>query len=829
MPGLILEAVIIKKVLVWIATFFVLSSFAFAELTSVFSDNFDSGNAYDNGWISYGGAMTESGSEIFGPDAKVYQDLSGYLTTDFMSANWTAEYISRKTAGGSTDYSRWWFSPDGGVGAINAIYFIFDQGSSSRYMKLVCIGSCTCSGYSVDQGYDTLSHNMTIKFWENNNTVSGYMDGVLKYNQVIGGTCNFSNWNVSLHTRSSNAKINSFELFEDVYIAPAPIVNSTELHLTISNKYNGTLLRDFSVNITWKNGSTNTYTTTNSSVDLINISDEDMNVNLTFFDITNYFNKSLFNEHISVNTSNHITTSTFQAEVCFNATQKVSGTEILISNFLIGSNSTTNCLNINAGDYNVTTNKTGWIPQTQQISIAELSNTTITILNISSLNFTIFAIDSLTNESLKNYDLQISSTSIPAWSGENKLAVTNHSTHLINGTYNILIDVPGYALANNNVNITLTENKNYTFNLTKTNSVDISIYNEITGDLLNDSITVRWSSNVTTWENITNTGSLFVSNITAGTYELLFYATNYSTRSYTLTIGDRSTQNLNSYMISSLYSTIFTIKDIDTGDVLEDASITMYKQIGSVWSTVESKYSDISGKSQFYYDPIANYRFQLTKPNYEEYVFYLNPILFSTYSVYMTKESVLNYSADYADIATIYSPTTFLNDQNELFNFLITSPEGVLTDYGIELIYPGGKTTATGTNAIGSQLSAYVNITGASNFDVVTLNWNYSTSLGETKSYVVTFPISGNYTSGTWLSNKDEHFGLGLFERILIVTIVILFIVGIATIVGQPLPGIAIGLFMFSFFVFMGFVELWAVLPSMFMGILFLIWKSGGY
>jgi len=391
---------------------------------------------------------------------------------------------------------------------------------------------------------------------------------------------------------------------------------------------------------------------------------------------------------------------------------------------------------------------------------------------------------------------------------------------LINGTYNVTVAMPGYATTYGNANISVAGNLNYTFTLYKANSVTIIIRDEITNNIIKDNVTVRWSDNSTTWENITDTGGLFVHNISAGNYTLLFYSTNYSTRTYSITVGPSSTQFLTAYMISSTYSTIFTIKDIDTGTILDGVSISMYKLINSTWTVVESKVSDISGKAQFYYDPIANYRFYLSNPAYNDYIFFLNPILFSTYDVFMTKSSVLNYSVDFGDISFIYSPTQFENDKNVTLNFLISSPSGSLTDYGITVTYPGGNDTATGVNAIGEQMSVDVNVTGATAFDYVILEFNYTTSLAGTRTYTFNLPINMNVTGGTWLTNKDKTYGLGIFERMLIATIIILFVVGIATMVGQALPGIALGMFVYCFLVFIGFVPLWVILPSMLIGVL---------
>jgi len=601
---------------------------------------------------------------------------------------------------------------------------------------------------------------------------------------------------------------------------------STDIDFTITDQWNGSSINTFNVDVSWSNGTTTQHTTTNGTVSLINVSSGAINV--TYYNMTDYFNQTT-SATIAENVSNSVSTTTYQAVLCLNATEKVSGSSITIDNFTIGTNTSASCFNISAGNHNVLAQKTGWFDKNQTFTVAALTNTTRTIENMSYANLTIYAIDGTTNETLSGYDLSIYSLNHSGWGGEVANSVTNHSFYLINGTYNVTIDMPGYALTYNQANISVRGHTNYTFTLYKTNSVQIHILDEITGDIITDNITIRWSSNSTTWENVTSSGSLFLSNITADVYELLFYGSNYSTRSYTITVGNRSSQVLTAYMIASEYSTIFTIKDQDTGDILSDVSITMFKQINSTWSTVESKYSDISGKAQFYYDPIAHYRFYLSKTGYEDYVFYLNPILFSTYEVFMSKTTVLNYSVDFDDISIIYSPSQFFNDENVTFNFLISSPDGLLTDYGIKLTYPGGSAFASGTNAIGEQLSADVNLSGATAYDYVVLEYNYTTSIAGTRSYVFNLPIISNFSGGTWMTLKDKTYGLGIFERLLITTIIILFVVGIATMVGQAIPGLALGLFVFGFLVFIGFVPIWAVLPSMLVGILFLVWKSGGY
>jgi hypothetical protein len=438
--------------------------------------------------------------------------------------------------------------------------------------------------------------------------------------------------------------------------------------------------------------------------------------------------------------------------------------------------------------------------------------------------FNISLLDSTNNATINIFNLNITGTRTEIGSTTNGI----YSFEGINGTYYFVATAPGYAVMNFSFNISqLRESRNFT--LYKSNSVRISIFDEITNIPITSNITIRWTSNFSTWENVTSTSHLFIYNLTVGTYTILFYSSNYSTRTYTITVGNSTTQTLDAFMISSTYSTIFTISDVDTFAILDNTSITMYKQVASSWVTVESKYSDISGKAQFFYDPIGSYKFQLDHDGYNQYVFFLNPILFGTYDVYMTKSSLLNYTVDFDKISIIYAPSSFDNEQNTSFNFLISSPDGLLTIYGIKLTYPGGNCSASGTNAIGSQLSCFVNVTGATSFDSVRLDYNYTTSDSGLRQYTSFLPININTSAGlTWMSNKNNNYGLGLFERLLICTIIVIFTVGIATLVGQAVPGLVLGLFVYGLLYFIGFIPLWAILPSMLIGVFFLVWKSGG-
>ena len=329
--------------------------------------------------------------------------------------------------------------------------------------------------------------------------------------------------------------------------------------------------------------------------------------------------------------------------------------------------------------------------------------------------------------------------------------------------------------------------------------------------------------------SVTTNGTFYFDNLKAGEYTAKFTSSGYSPRTYLVTVGDGTTQTLNAYLTNSTSSTIITITDIDSGAVLPEVSAIMYKYINLSWVPVESKYSDVTGKVKFYYEPTTKYKFYFSKVGYEDNIFYLDPVLYSTYSISMTGASLLDYSQDFDGISYVYAPSTFKNNTVTNFSILIASPTGSLISYGFNISFPGGSYADSGVNALGEQLTGLVNVTGANIFDVVTLNYYYESTNSGLREYTVLLPITfGNSTDHTFLSNNDNTFGLTAFERIFIITIIVLIVVGISAIIGAIIPGLFLGLFIFAYCVFIGFIPIWSILPTMFVGFFYLVWKSGG-
>lgn len=300
------------------------------------------------------------------------------------------------------------------------------------------------------------------------------------------------------------------------------------------------------------------------------------------------------------------------------------------------------------------------------------------------------------------------------------------------------------------------------------------------------------------------------------------FTKNGNTQSYNqnFNLSNISLTTLNLYVQEGDSETTFTIKDKDTQELLNNVYVTMYRKISGNWSVVESLYSDITGRVRFDYVQDIEYQFLLTKTNYETYIFYLNPILFSEYDVYMIKDVTLNQSMDYDKVALYYYPQIFYNNNTNNFTFMIHSPYNELLEYGYTLTYPGGSSSNSGTSANGEQFTSIFTITGAENTDRLRLDYYYRTDIAGYRNFTYYYSIVvGNYTL---MHNLNTTYGLGLFERVLVSVFIVLLVVGVASLVGQPLAGGALGLLLFGFLSFIGFIPLWAILLPVLLGIIYL-------
>lgn len=412
--------------------------------------------------------------------------------------------------------------------------------------------------------------------------------------------------------------------------------------------------------------------------------------------------------------------------------------------------------------------------------------------------------------------------------GNNSLELEESSTNgnitsLLNWNnfYYAVIDASGYELKNITFNTSLNYEQLTNISFWPQNSIRITVREESTNNLIDDrNISIELSNNATFLNYSTTDGTLLIQNITPATYSIRFEADDYNVRIYGITVSNRSTQELNAYLTESTSTTIFTIKDKSSLDTISDVLFTMYRFINSTWTPIESKYSDITGRVQVTYEADTHYKFYLAKADYEDFIFYLNPVLFDEYTIQMIRLTEINATQDYDHVSIVYSPKYFYEGVNN-FTFIIQNPYGELTEYGYTLTYPGGSTSETDTNTLGSQLESNFTIVNPTLLDTVQLDFYYESSVIGYKNFTFYYPIQyegGNYTMAK--ANQSPTYGLGLLERTIIVVFIALLIMGIASLFGQIIGGVVITFIVWSYLVYVGFISIWLVITSIVIGIL---------
>lgn len=396
-----------------------------------------------------------------------------------------------------------------------------------------------------------------------------------------------------------------------------------------------------------------------------------------------------------------------------------------------------------------------------------------------------------------------------------------------NTTYNLTVNQPGFAITSQEYDSNATTLQYLNLSIYTNNSVRINIYDESTGLVITQNITITFSG-LTEFSNSTTTGSYYQDGLTDGTWTVKFQGTNYTLKQYTITVGSRSSQILNAFLSQSTSAVVMTALDFDSSASLVGATATQYRLINSTWTVIDTKTTDITGRVQFIYLANIKYQFIFSLTNYQTETFYLDPVLFSSYNVRLHKTTTLSPLNTPANLGIIvnFGPTQFFANQTTSFIWAINSPIGSLINYTLNISYPGGGQIFSGNNAIGEQFTHTVNITGATLTDKVYVKYCYASTTSSNQCLSYQYNIIGAYADTSFLANKDKTYGLGVLERTLIVSSIVLIVGGIAFMVGGILAGLPISLLLFGYFYYTGFIPLWSILPSLLVGIVMLLGRS---
>lgn len=561
-------------------------------------------------------------------------------------------------------------------------------------------------------------------------------------------------------------------------------------------------------------------------------------VNTSTFNITvtsaNYFNKTYLNNPQNTNVNAYI----FQVQVTFTATEIISGNPV--SGYTVtadnGKNTNGTSLYLRAGTHNLTWNRTSWYSNTTAFTYAALSNTTSNfgvfshILNLTARN-------NITGANLTNFTVTITSNE---YVYSTTLSTTNGTIFLpiTNGTYVITASAIDFSTSAFNSTVNVTGITNQTLSMfPQPSSVYIYIYDESTNLLINTTtINVTVSGTLGDITNTTTTGISYVSNLTMGTYSVKLAGGSYSLRTYTVTLGANDTVILYAYLPLNALTTTFDLLDVSTGNTISGLSVVAQRSIGGVFTTVDSKISDISGTAQFNYIAGVRYQFIIsgtssTGTTYQTNSFILDPIVYNSgttptgYQVKMTPTNIYDNSADYDQVQIFYSPFVYYSPATNNFSITFISPTGTLTQYDYTLTYPGGSVSGSGNSLTGSTLLNTVNLSNALFTDTVNLTYTYSSTLfNGTKTFKTTFPILVQSTTpNTFAALCTTDYGLGDLEKAGITVIGTGLLASAGQVAGGTLgTGVMVVLGLFAAYK-MCIITLWGVALALMTGLVIII------
>lgn len=428
---------------------------------------------------------------------------------------------------------------------------------------------------------------------------------------------------------------------------------------------------------------------------------------------------------------------------------------------------------------------------------------------------------------------------------------TLYTTLLYNWTWNgVLVERQNFTNATtktNQSNINLQNLQNYlnascsdlysstfkSYPITN-NSLTVRYLDENTGASITENVTLETIQNDTleTYYSITGTRTIWKHNESRlnwiGTYDIDAFSSSYAKRNSLVVFTGSDNQSYTFYLANQSSSVTLTIQDKLTKDAISGASVTLSRIIGSNWQDIAAKTSDITGKVTFSYTPNVRYRFNITATDYNDKVFYLDPIIFTTYTVELETASQGYYALDYDDVTVDIGQTIFYADQVNNLTVDIRSGKNSLNNYDVRVCYPTGCNISSGSASGGELLTIPINITGAGVWDLVYINITYNTDFSGSRTFSYQYTITGQTFNGlSWIANRTNFYGTGWLERIAFATFLIIVITGIISLTAGIQAGGIVMIIMFGFFAYLKFIPVWGVIGSIIVGFLLLSKRSG--
>lgn len=347
-------------------------------------------------------------------------------------------------------------------------------------------------------------------------------------------------------------------------------------------------------------------------------------------------------------------------------------------------------------------------------------------------------------------------------------------------------------------------------------SISLYIRDEDTEELIPNTV-IEYYSDLQSGGVTAANGTTFINGLAPGNYTFHFSATGYEARDYAYTVGDDTHESETAYLSESDLETTFTYKDIDSNSPIAGVRVTQERVIGSSFVIVSERDTDITGRVKFVYGSGVRYRFTSEKDGYEDKDFYLDPVLFDSYTIKMQRTTTVENASQSVGVLAYYEPKVFKVNDTGSFEMTFSSPAGLFTSYGFNLTYPGTSSAQyTGTDTEGEIFTHTYNLTNATGASTFNVTYWYTTTPSGYRIFRDSYRIAGLTGGNTSLERmRPANFGLGVLEGVL-VAVILTGILAVIFAAVSGLPGAAVAIIIgFGFFIKVGFLPFWGGILAM--------------
>lgn len=409
------------------------------------------------------------------------------------------------------------------------------------------------------------------------------------------------------------------------------ITENPGLTITATHLFDSVSVQDFNVTISNSTFSQTVESNFSSGEAFIaNITDGNYTVNVSN---KNFFNLSYDIELLNVNAT--IESNLTQAYLLSEAFHAVTGVRVNNFNVTVAtqSNETANGTSylITAGGTNTAIfDSSGY--HTQSLDVTQANLTTAYVQwNVSSHQLNVTA--NYYTGSINNFTANITRLDTDFTQTESSTVTTGvASFDILNGTYNITMEAPGYSFASTSILINASDSyTTVTFNLLEQNSFNVTFSDTVTHDIITtDNITFEIYSDAFANNYSTTNGTLLITLLTPSAYRMRYSGTQYPEHFYYFNLSNNTFNNLELYMHASDIASNITVSITDQyNNPVENARIQSYRFFLPENADVlqEIQFTDFEGNG------IVNG--ELGEEFYRFFIYYNNVLYKSTSRAYL--------------------------------------------------------------------------------------------------------------------------------------------------------------------------------------------------